>query len=123
MINDNAGMVENSTGLIDDNAGMIIQTNDTEHTASGRRKRSRERGPDKKPRTYKANSMGNLTQFKERPEEFATYLKDVKGIDVTGNSGIVKAFLVFGVVMIVIFGGLWVYNHYKNEKEEDIKNR
>jgi hypothetical protein len=40
--------------------------------------------------------------------------KDVKGVDTAGNSGMVKAFLIFCMVMIAIFGGLGLYNHYKN---------
>jgi hypothetical protein len=58
--------------------------------------------------------MKNFVQFKKKPEEFAKYLKDVKGVDITGNSGMVKAFLIFCIAMIAIFGGLWLYNHYKN---------
>jgi len=42
--------------------------------------------------------MNNLTQFNQRPEEFAKYLKDKKGVNITGNSGIVKTFLIFGGV-------------------------
>ena len=67
--------------------------------------------------------MKNFVQFKERPEEFAKYLKEEKGVDITGNSGIVKAFLIFGGVMIAIFGGLWLYNHYKNGNDNSIENR
>ena len=63
------------------------------------------RWPDKKPRTYRASSMNNRAQFNQRPEEFTKYLKDAKGIDVTENSSIVKAFLIFCVAMIAIFGG------------------
>jgi len=43
MINDNTGMIENSTGLIEENTRMITETNEVEHTASGRKKRSREK--------------------------------------------------------------------------------
>jgi len=46
-----------------------------------------------------------------------------KGVDVTGNSGIVKTFLIFGGAMIAIFGGLWLYNHYKNGKNDNIEDR
>jgi len=67
--------------------------------------------------------MNNLVQFSQRPEEFTRYLKEEKGVDVTGNSGMVKAFLIFCVAMIAIFGGLWLYNHYKNEENDDIENR
>ena len=84
-----------------------------------RKPRSKERGPDKKPRTYKANSMSNRTQFNQRPEEFAKYLKEEKGVDIAGNSGRVKAFLIFCVAMIAIFGGLWLYNRYKNEENDN----
>lgn len=80
-----------------------------------------ERGPDKKPRTYRANSMGNLVQFKQRPEEFVQYLKDEKGVDVTGNSSILKTFLIFGGTIVAIFGGFLLYNHYKNRKNDDIE--
>jgi len=95
---------------------------DSETVYTEKKKRSRERGPDKKPRTYRVNSMNNLAQFKQRPEEFTKYLKDEKGVDITGNSGIVKIFLIFGGVMITIFGGLWLYNQYKNRKNNDLKN-
>ena len=67
--------------------------------------------------------MKNFVQFKERPEEFAKYLKEEKGVDVTGNSRIMTAFLIFGGVMIVFFGGLWLYNHYKNGNRNNSENR
>jgi len=95
---------------------------DSETECSERKPRSRERGPDKKPRTYRASSMNNFVQFRDRPEEFAQYLKDVKGVDITGNSGIAKAFLIFGGIMIAVFGGLWLYNRYKNERKDNVEN-
>jgi hypothetical protein len=64
--------------------------------------------------------MKNFVQFKERSEVFAKYLKEEKGVDIAGNSGIVKAFLIFCVAMIAIFGGLWLYNRYKNRKDDNI---
>jgi len=67
--------------------------------------------------------MNNFVQFKDKPEEFKKYLKDVKGVNVTGNSGIVKAFLIFCGVMIAVFGGLWLYNRYKNERKDNVENR
>ena len=67
--------------------------------------------------------MKNFVQFKERPEEFTKYLKDEKGVDITGNSGIVKIFLISCVAMIAVFGGLWLYNQYKNRKNDGIENR
>jgi len=96
---------------------------DSENTSIGKKPRSRERGPDKKPRTYRANSMSNLAQFNERPEEFARYLEEEKGVDIAGNSGIVKVFLIFCVAMIAVFGGLWLYNRYKNGNDNNTENR
>ena len=62
-------------------------------------------------------------QFKERPEEFAKYLNEEKGVNIAGNSGIAKAFLIFCVAMIAVFGGLWLYNHYKNRNDNNTENR
>ncbi len=98
-------------------------SNDAENILAGKKPRSRERGPDKKPRTYRANNMRNFVQFKERPEKFTKYLKDVKGVDITGNSGITKAFLIFCMAMIAIFGGLWLYNRYKNGNDNNTESR
>ena len=95
----------------------------SENLLAVKKPRSRERGPDKKPRTYRANSMNNFVQFKDRPEEFKKYLKDVKGVNIAGNSGIVKAVLIFCVVMIAIFGGLWLYSHYKNGNDSSTESR
>ena len=95
---------------------------DTETISTERKPRSRERGPDRKPRTYRANSMNNFVQFKDRPEEFAKYLKDVKGVDITGNSSTVKSILILSGLMFAIFGGWWLYNHYKNGKDNRTEN-
>ena len=102
---------------------MTTETNDTKYTTNGRRKRSRERGKDNKPRNFPLHTMKNFVQFKERPEEFAKYLNEKKGVNITGNSGIVKAFLIFCVAMIAIFGGCWLYNHYKNGNDNNTENR
>ena len=87
---------------------------ESENILSGKKPRSRERGPDKKPRTYKANSMSNLAQFNRRPDEFAKYLKEEKGVDIAGNSGIVKVILILGLLGCAGLGGWWLYNRYKN---------
>jgi len=96
---------------------------DSELDHTERKPRSRERGPDKKPRTYRANSMNNFVQFKDRPEEFATYLKDVKGVDVTGNSGIIRMLLILGGIGLAGLGSWWLYNHYKDWKNDNIENK
>ena len=94
---------------------------DSENILARKKPRSRERGPDKKPRTYRVNSMKNFVQFRERPEEFKKCLNEGKGVSIAENSGIVKAFLIFCVAMIAIFGGLWLYNRYKNRNDNNIE--
>jgi len=88
-----------------------------------RKPRSRERGPDKKPRIYRANSMNNFVQFKDKPEEFAKYLKDVKGVDITGNPNLVKILLILGGIGLAGFGGWWLYNHFKNGRNDNVENQ
>ncbi len=67
--------------------------------------------------------MSNLAQFKERLEAFVQDLKDVKGVDIAGRSGIGKALLILGIVLGVVFGGVLLYNHYKNGKDNEIESR
>jgi len=61
--------------------------------------------------------MSNLAQFNQRPEEFVQYLKDEKGVNIGGDSDIVKILLVLCGLMFAGFGGWWLYDHYKNEKD------
>ncbi len=96
---------------------------DSEMDYTARKPRSRERGPDKKPRTYKANSMSNLVQFNQQPEEFAKYLKEEKGVDIAGNSGIVKIILILGLLGFAGIGGWWLYKRYKNGNDDSVENR
>ena len=112
-------MMENEDDKPIETAAEIYES---EIDYSERKPRSRERGPDRKPRTYRANSMKNFVQFREKPEVFAKYLNDEKGVDIAGNSGIAKAFLIFVGVMIAVLGGLWLYNRYKNERKDGIEN-
>ena len=86
MINDNTGMIENSTGMIEENTGIITDTSDTKYTESGRRKRSKERGKDSKPRNYPLHTMKNLPQFRNKShEEVRQYILEKKGIDIGSN--------------------------------------
>lgn len=82
-------------------------------------RRSRERGPDRKPRTLKVNSMRNLKQFKEKPEEFVQYLKEEKGLDITGNSKLVKPVLILVGLILATSAGWILYNHYSQNKQDD----
>ena len=105
-----------------ENAEIETATEESETTSSERKPRSRERGPDKRPRTYKAASMNNLKQFSQRPEEFAQYLKDEKGVNITGNSGIGKVLVILAMGVFAVLGGAWLYNHYKNREDNSVEN-
>jgi hypothetical protein len=37
LMNEDTGMIEENTGMIEENTGMITETNEVEHTASGRK--------------------------------------------------------------------------------------
>ena len=67
--------------------------------------------------------MNNFGQFNDRSEVFAKYLKDEKEVDIAINFGIVKVFLIFDGAMITIFGELWLYDYYKNKRNDNIENR
>jgi len=61
---DKTGMIENDAGMIDDGAGMINMNREgISETIPKRRKRSRERGPDRKPRKYNSITLRNLKQY------------------------------------------------------------
>ena len=69
MINDNTEMIESSTGMINDNTEMITETNDTKCAVNGRRERSRERGKESKLRNYPLHTTKNLPQFRNKSHE------------------------------------------------------
>jgi len=86
MINDNIGLIEDSTGLITDSTGLINYVNDTEYTANGRRKCSRERGKDSKPRNFPLHTIKNLPQFRNKShEEVRQYILEKKGVGIGSN--------------------------------------
>jgi len=120
MINDSAGLIKNSTGLIEENTGLITETS-TEYTASGRRKRSRERGKDNKPRNFPLHTMKNLPQFRNKShQEVRQYILEKKGVDIGSNFNFGSLMLwVFVVLAIVVGGiGIWkLWNQYQMKKK------
>ena len=84
-----------------------------------RRPRSKERGPDKKPRTYRASSMRNLNQFSKRPVEFETYLKDQKGVCLSEKKyNITKLIPIIVGIGLIIFGMLYFYDRKNRQNDE-----
>lgn len=105
---DKTGMIENTTGMIDGDAGMINMNREgISETIPKRRKRSRERGPDKQPRNYNPITLGNLKQFQNIPLE---KLKD-------SNNWV---WIIIGIVIavIAIILGWKIYEWWK-EKQQD----
>jgi hypothetical protein len=135
MINDDAGLIENSTGLIEKNsglieknsglinpdAGLITETDDVENNANGRRKRSRERGKDAKPRDYPLHTMKNLPQFRNKShEEVRQYILEKKGVDIGSNFNWNNTMVWILVGLVAVAGGIgivkwWQQRQMKNE--------
>jgi len=109
LINDNTGMIENSTGKIGENAGLITKTNDTKHTANGRRKRSKERGKDNKPRNFALHTMKNLPQFRNKSHEgFRQHILKTKGVDIGKNISGLQIGIIAAILFVIITSPLWV---------------
>ena len=68
LINQDTGMIENSTRTIEENAGLISETGTTQDIPK-RRKRSKERGKDIKPRNFPLHTIKNLPQFRNKSHE------------------------------------------------------
>ena len=131
MINQDTGMIENSTGMIEDNAGLITETRDTEYTASGRRKRSRERGKDTKPRNFPLHTIKNLPQFRDKShEEVRQYILEKKGVDIGSDANALNVAIIVIVALVAITSPLWIeklvdwYNKRRDEnKKHQIQNK
>ena len=124
MINDDTGMIENPTGLIEENTGMITETNEIEHTESGRKKRSKERGKDSKPRNFPLYTMKNLPQFRNKShEEFRQHILKTKGVDIGSNISGLQIGIIIVILFVIITSPLWIekltdwYNKRKERKE------
>ncbi len=130
MINDNTGMIGNSTGLIEENTGLIeentgliTETKEVESTASGRRKRSRERGKDSKPRNFPLHTMKNLPQFRNKShEEVRQYILEKKGVDI-GSIFDFRSLLWVFVMLAIIAGGVGIakWLHKRQERKNNEK--
>ncbi len=120
MINDDTGMIENSAQLINDNIRMITETC-TEYTASGRRKRSKERGEDSKPRNFPLQTSNNLPQFRDKPhQEVREYILEKNGVDIGSNVNAVDVTIIVIVVLMAITSPLWIgkLTDWHNKRKE-----
>ena len=109
MINDNTGMIENSTGMLEENTGMITETNDAKYTVNRRRKRSKERGKDSKPRNFPLQTMKNLPQFRNKShEEFRQHILKTKGVDIGSNISGLQIGIIIVTLFVIITSPLWI---------------
>jgi len=97
-------MIESSTGMINQDTGLITETK-TEYTASGRRKRSRERGKDRKPRNFPLPTIKNLPQFRNKShKEVRQYILEKKGVDIGSNFNFGSLMLCILVILVGVVG-------------------
>ena len=117
LINQDTGLIEDSTGLIEDSTGLITETNDTEYTVNGRRKRSKERGKDSKPRNFPLHTIKNLPQFRNKShEEVRQYILKTKGVDIGGNFNGTGFAIALLIVIAVVIGGYGVWKWHNGRK-------
>ena len=108
MIENTAGMIDGDAGMMDDNTGMINMNREgISETIPKRRKRSRERGPDKQQRKYNPITLGNLKQFRNIPLE-------------KPNDSDLWFWIIIGIVIavIAIILGWKIYEWWKEKQEE-----
>lgn len=105
---DKTGMMEDDAEMMDESTGMInINREEISETIPKRRKRSRERGPDKQPRKYNQFTLGNLKQYRNIP------LKKP-------NDSNLWFWIIIGIVIavIAIIVGWKIYEWWKEKQEE-----
>jgi len=114
-------LTNDTAGLIEKNTGLITETNEVDRTASGRRKRSKERGKGSKPRNYPLHTMKNLPQFRNKShEQFRQYILEKKGEDIGSNVNAVHIAIIFIITLVAITSPLWIeklVNWYNKRKE------
>jgi hypothetical protein len=134
MINDDTGMINDDTGMIEENTGMITETNDARYALNGRRKRSRERGKDSKPRNFPLQTMKNLPQFRDKSheknlpqfrdkshEEFRQHILKTKGVDIGSNISGLQIGIIAVTLFVMITSPLWIEkltDWYNKRKEK-----
>ena len=114
------------TGKIDNTPGLINDTNEVEHTESGRRKRSKERGKDSKPRNFPLHTMKNLPQFRDKShEEVRQYILKKNGVDIGGNFNLGSIIMPILTVSAIVAGGYglyWLIKQFQKQREMQSEN-
>ena len=92
----------------------------------GRKKRSRERGKDTKPRDYPLHTMRNLPQFRNKShEEFRQYILETKGVDIGSNFNLGSLMLWILLVFAIVAGGIGIVKwlHQRQERKDNQNSR
>ena len=115
------GLINQDAGMIDDDTGLITETNDAEYTPSGRRKRSKERGKDSKPRNYPLHTMKNLPQFRNKShDKVREYILQTKGVDIGSNFSFASIMMPILIVSAIAAGGYglyWLIKQFQKRRE------
>jgi len=112
-------MINDSTGMIENSIGMITETNDVEQIANGRKKDSRERGKDSKPRNFPLHTMKNLPQFRNTShQEIRQYILMKKGVDIGNNFNFGSLMLFILVILVGIVGVIGIAKWLQQRKEK-----
>ena len=125
MITQETGMIEESAGLINEDSGMITDNDNAEYTRNGRRKRSRERGKDNKPRNFPLHTMKNLPQFRDKSHaELRQYILEKKGVDIGSDFNFGRMMLWVFVILAIVAGGIgiakWLQQKQEKKNNEDM---
>ena len=112
--------------MINDDTGLITEDNKVEHTESGRRKRSRERGKDRKPRNFPLPTIKNLPQFRNKShEEVRQYILAKRGVDIGSNFNLESIIMPILIVSAIVAGGYglyWLMKQFQKRKEMQSEN-
>ena len=117
LIENNAGLINQDTWMINDSTWLIPKTK-TEYTASGRRKRSRERDKDRKPWNFPLPAIKNLPHFRNKPhKEVRQCILEKKGVDF---GSIMIPILIVSAIAAGWYGLYWLIKQL--EKRRETKN-
>ena len=110
MISQETGLIDNNTGMLEEDSGLITENNDKENTVTERKKRSRERGKDNKPRNFPLHTLKNLPQFRDKShEEVRQYILEKKGVDIGSNFSWNKTIMWIFVAISIAVAGITIW--------------
>ena len=118
LIDNNSGMLNENAGLIEDDTGLISETGTTQDIPKRRRKRSKERGKDIKPRNFPLHTMKNLPQFRNKShDEVRQYILEKKGVDIGSNFKWNDTLMWILVATVIVVGGIGVWKLWQQRQE------